>query len=377
MPDKRIGSNGGRRFLPEVEVLKAIAIILVILSHLHIYAAYNKETLRLFNPYIAYFGVSIFFFLSGLTLYGSTGRIDTLKGVAAFYRRRALRIFPLYWVALVVFMLSFLFIPSFGIFFADAYYDFSATSFIVHMAGLQSFWGRYMGGMWFIGVILLYYLAYPIIVYFSKDTKELAGIGTVLLASFVLAYYPLNVLKDGHVALFLPVFLAGVIASKIDLFNDARYGRYMMLAAMTLAFSMLAHARLFPDNAFLFTGSPLSNIVMFGLYFIISVLLAVSFAVTACWCIKQLLPVPGSRTMKLCERVSYGSYAAYVFHMQVIGILTIMLGIFVKSTLYTDIIVLSLGLPVSIASGYVLQKCMDSLLRISSLDYRHVKVKPY
>jgi peptidoglycan/LPS O-acetylase OafA/YrhL len=98
MPDRRPG------FLPALDGLRGIAIILVMLHH---FTSYRPTAgLDLILGYVFFFGwtgVDLFFVLSGFLITGVLlDSRDSARYFRTFYARRVLRIFPLYYLVLVV-----------------------------------------------------------------------------------------------------------------------------------------------------------------------------------------------------------------------------------------------------------------------------------
>jgi peptidoglycan/LPS O-acetylase OafA/YrhL len=92
-----VALRNSRHYIPELDGLRAVAVLLVITEHLH------TPVLHLAR---GHFGVVIFFILSGylitsLALYeeGERGSLS----FSGFYIRRSFRIFPLYYVVLAVY----------------------------------------------------------------------------------------------------------------------------------------------------------------------------------------------------------------------------------------------------------------------------------
>ena len=102
------GTVATRRHFASLDGYRGIAALLVILCHVALISGLNGRTASTFGPYLARadVGVAIFFVLSGFLIYRpfATAQIAGAKtmGWRAFYRRRALRILPAYWVALTV-----------------------------------------------------------------------------------------------------------------------------------------------------------------------------------------------------------------------------------------------------------------------------------
>lgn len=89
--------------------LRGVSVLFVIASHAEIWSRIGSENTAVASIFSAHVGVSIFFVLSGFLITHllireklETGSID----LRAFYARRALRIFPLYYLA--VFFLIFM-----------------------------------------------------------------------------------------------------------------------------------------------------------------------------------------------------------------------------------------------------------------------------
>lgn len=91
-------------FLPQLDGLRGIAIILVLLHHLTIYRPTSGiDELIASVPLIGWSGVDLFFVLSGFLITGIL--IDARSSpryFSSFYARRTLRIFPLYYLTIFV-----------------------------------------------------------------------------------------------------------------------------------------------------------------------------------------------------------------------------------------------------------------------------------
>src|SRR5690349_19756820 len=83
-----------------VQYLRGIAAMLVVLHHLHF------EGTQL-GPY----GVKVFFVISGFVMWHTTLLSDI--SVTAFWRRRIVRIVPLYWIFLSILIVIALFTPQY------------------------------------------------------------------------------------------------------------------------------------------------------------------------------------------------------------------------------------------------------------------------
>ena len=105
-PSAALAPPPGNPRFPLLDSMRAIAALSIVVTHSAGITAFNTD-----NPLGAYtarlnFGVTLFFLLSGFLLYRPfvAARLQGRPpiGIAAFTRRRVLRIVPAYWTALVV-----------------------------------------------------------------------------------------------------------------------------------------------------------------------------------------------------------------------------------------------------------------------------------
>jgi exopolysaccharide production protein ExoZ len=118
------------------------------------------------------YGVSIFYVLSGLTLFMVYGeRLNLLE----FYVRRFFRIFPLLWVVIFLSILIRNSHPPLNL-------------IILNVSGLFGFvkWWGYIGtGVWSIGNELVFYASFPLIIFLIQRNRSLF----LLFASLIFATY--------------------------------------------------------------------------------------------------------------------------------------------------------------------------------------------
>src|SRR6201996_9073927 len=88
-----------RKYLPELDGLRAISVLLVVSVHLHDFEAVWKWL-------AGWQGVTVFFVLSGYLITTLSLREEALRGrlsLTSFYIRRSFRIFPLYYLMLGIY----------------------------------------------------------------------------------------------------------------------------------------------------------------------------------------------------------------------------------------------------------------------------------
>ncbi|MFC7053959.1 acyltransferase family protein [Hansschlegelia quercus] len=173
--------NDGQERLVALDGLRGLAILLVMVFHLVLQYPFAASAGSLYYQLggIGWIGVDLFFVLSGFLITGIL--IDTKESpnfFSAFFVRRALRIFPLYYAALIV---IFLIAPRFGV------YDTPELRFVldrqIYFWTYMTNWGfveargaRFFNvdwlalvHFWSLAVEEQFYVAWPFVVYlFSR-----------------------------------------------------------------------------------------------------------------------------------------------------------------------------------------------------------------
>ncbi|WP_048162140.1 acyltransferase family protein, partial [Methanosarcina sp. 1.H.A.2.2] len=177
------------------DFLRALAIIMIIPAHLSnfLYSTYGKLALYAFDPYFANMGLGLFIFMSGYLIYYNNHSINSLQNAFDFYRKRLLRIYPLYWAALATFVLVFfVFAPRLnsGFVFPNSENVFGFFNIFVHVLGLQILlapaYASPMLTLYFVGLIVIFYAIYPFLIMYSKTTKRLLLSSTIVYLGFFL-----------------------------------------------------------------------------------------------------------------------------------------------------------------------------------------------
>jgi peptidoglycan/LPS O-acetylase OafA/YrhL len=168
----------------ELDALRAVAITLIVFSHLILFIKSNIFILTVnsinFVFPVWFYGLSLFFFISGFVLHYKHPTISNRQDAINFLKRRVVRIYPLYWIALAVLI-------TLGITLGmDAWNFFLVT---IYFCGLQVFFPpghEWFGLLWFVGLILLYYLIYLVLARLSNAPKLLftAVFGVPLFLSY-------------------------------------------------------------------------------------------------------------------------------------------------------------------------------------------------
>ncbi|TFG02158.1 MAG: hypothetical protein EU542_05565 [Promethearchaeota archaeon] len=200
--------------LPHLDILRIVSILIVVVL-IHIPNDYAYSFYIGLDPYIGFLlhtlGIDIamgsFVFISGFGLYlnKNNRNINTLSKASKFLKKRFLRIFPLYWIALILF-----------IFFLE-YTELDPLYLISHFFGMQMIvaplYSPPILTMWFIGIIVLYYLIFLLL-------SSLGSIKRIIPASLIILFFFvfLNVffgLVEYRFFTYYLLFILGIIAAHL------------------------------------------------------------------------------------------------------------------------------------------------------------------
>lgn len=171
-----------------LDFVRAVAVISIVITHFNARFLYLNPpmpekavlTTMIGNLYIGDWGVSLFFIISGAALMYVYGEKCELK---TFYKKRFLSIYPMFWIAyLAVFVFNYCVsrsVPGGGIPKIRFIYSILGFDGLLVTNGFQTF---YLIGEWFLGVIILIYILFPLIRKFLNEKPVL------LLAAVILLY---------------------------------------------------------------------------------------------------------------------------------------------------------------------------------------------
>lgn len=378
------------------DFLRALAIIMIIPAHLSnfLFSTLGKLVLYAFDPYFADMGLGLFIFMSGYLLYYNTSSINSVQDIISFYRKRLLRIFPLYWVALVAYILLFYVFASklnSGFVFPNASNVFNISNVLIHFIGLQILlapvYASPMITLYFIGLIIAFYTIYPFIILFSKDTKRLLFFSSISFLGFLLISNIFNII-DIRFFMFFPIFIFGILICKESSFEKSvkiakRPIIKTLLAILPVIFVLIivleSRTVLFLDPKFSFTvettssGTIGSSMVismlnsiahLIGLNYdileaIIETLLLNIFAVILCifeykFAMKFIDNNFSSSLNSAFTYIATSSYCVYLFHRPFFTLWNVGTK-FISSPILHDIIVIFVALPLLFFVSYHIQ----------------------
>ncbi|MCC6181496.1 MAG: acyltransferase [Bacteroidia bacterium] len=208
--------------LYNLDYLRGIAALGIMLYHYYSWA-FEHFKADDFMGRVGVYGVSIFYVLSGLTLYYVyyDKMKPTFREVKCFFVKRFFRIFPLLWLVTITAIILSKKAPNF----------FDVFLNLTGLFGVVSWNVTFSPWVWSIGNELVFYLFFPFFVLLTKYNKILLYLLLVLLFSFYI-YFAFFELKSNElyanqfriysnplnqVFLFLCGFLIGLLFSKKEL----------------------------------------------------------------------------------------------------------------------------------------------------------------
>ena len=182
--------------IPELDGIRGIAILMVIVYHAAQFAPHNTvETALIWAVDFAWSGVDLFFVLSGFLITGILlDTTDSPQYFSSFYGRRALRIFPLYYAILLLY-----FHVAVPLAHAAGYWP-EITSqgegwFWVYLTNWQAAVGheyKNISHFWSLAVEEQFYLVWPAVVYVVPRTRLRWICVAMMGAALVLRYILMN-----------------------------------------------------------------------------------------------------------------------------------------------------------------------------------------
>jgi peptidoglycan/LPS O-acetylase OafA/YrhL len=394
------------------DFLRALAIIMIIPAHLSnfLFSTYSKLVLYAFDPYFANMGLGLFIFISGYLLYYNNPSINSFQDICSFYKKRLLRIFPLYWVALIAYILIFSVYASkldSGFVFPNARNAFGSFNMLVHFLGLQIVlapaYASPMLTLYFIGLIIALYTVYPFIIKFSSNSKRLLFISSTIFFVLLFLSRILNII-DVRFFMFFWIFVLGILTCKENLFEKPEelvkksYAR-ILLAAFPIIFvlTVVLESRtvlfLDPDvsltvesvssgkiNSFIII-SMLSNVAnslglnYATLKFIIDTLLLNLFAILFCileyrFAVKLINDRLSSSISSVITYVASSSYCVYLFHRPFLALWDAKIN-FIQNPILHDAVTVFVALPLLFFISYHLQSFEFNLKKFISNKKTH------
>ncbi|MFN8291983.1 MAG: acyltransferase [Chitinophagaceae bacterium] len=302
--------QAGRQYYPALDGLRGVAILLVVFLHNFGFMSYF---------FFGWLGVDLFFVLSGFLitdiLLNTVGRKDFLKN---FYVRRVLRIFPLFYLAIFIFVLLLPQVKSLGL--QVDYYtknQFWLWTYLQNWLFIfkEPYGDKILLHTWSLAVEEQFYLVWPLLILlFRKPGYLLAVMITLLLltgiARYVVWSFKVEDLAYSSLYTFTRIdgLCIGAMVALLQRMNPLFLKKntlfiVLLMAAVNFGFYFINHSSGFTLPYLAFAGY-----TTFAVLFGILVYEAVSGESTI---IQRLF---NNRPLKFFGRISYG---LYVYHWPV------------------------------------------------------------
>ena len=284
-----------------LDLLRGVAILLVVLVHCQQEAKGIVPGLSWFAKEFGELGVQLFFIVSGYTMMLTFGDRLDLAAARSFYLRRVFRIAPLFWIAIVFYLLvtkgqgARNFAPD-GVGVSDVL----LTFFFLHWSSVTAYNSVVPGG-WSIAVEMQFYLLFPLLVYLFRRSN-----GPVLVYALIALVSVIGQFAADHY--LIPRMAASLPASQASLAEGMFYC-WLPRQAICFGFGILLYDYIQLKNrptfgAMFLLGASLPSV--WGAH--VALLAAFAFAV-----------LNSSVSMSWMGLFGRHSYAIYLIHFAVLS----------------------------------------------------------
>lgn len=326
----------------EFDFIRAICALWIIgFWHLPDYIN-NPEYVKVLSAPVfyqfTYCVLATFTLISGyFAFYSQFCRIDDVK---TYYKKRLIRIYPLYAFA--------------GILFGALSINANKTIPFV-LLGISEFIEPYPLTIWFIGMLIVFYLLTPVMGILKKKNVYLIIIGAVIVETIFICLK--NIGMDERTAFYWPFYCTGLCINELQKKIKNKSGYSISEYAHKILYGGVTHGSvmhdaillLFPiwlllciNNSEIFNFITLiSGIIFFGWIYILSIVMA-NYDSPIIW--------------RAINFLSYSSMCAYLFHRPILDVIIKIIG---RQNVFVSYIAL---LPIVFVVSNITQSIYDFLL---------------
>jgi len=306
-----------------VDLIRAL-LVLYVIAYLHLggYVAGGERHVHWSTPALTNVVLGTFTFLSGYVLGRWKGRTGA-RGLGCFYQRRLLRIYPLYLLALAMFVVLWL----------TDYRTAIKAVFAVSM-----FWPQPPMTLWFVTMIIVCYLLAPALIIPTRRRSLFAAL--ILWLSILLFTFAVHAVDPRMLTQFA-AFAGGIACRRFDLRGLAQQRLLTLATFFALSMAPAIAALRWPLAGAL---AAIPSVVLGPLFLL--VLTDRHFAALG--------------RHRIIVFLSYISFAAYLFHRVVFELVKRLLWPTSNGAQLT--VLLLVGLPAVIALSALVQTGYDKLL---------------
>lgn len=312
----------GRIFF--ADLLRAASILYIVgfwhlMNYTNAFPAYhNQLTIR-----ITVVILGLFVFLSGYFL--GQKKLTHKNSIKVFYVRRFLRIYPLYFVALWLFLL---------------FHFINAGVWLKSCLSISMFDGPSPPTLWFITMLLVFYLVAPLFIREAKENILVYLFLTTAVLVIMILIMMISSAGDSRIIIYFPAFVLGVYWATHDIRQDTRL--YLICAVLVFLSIILSVAvRNNPEESL--RSMPLACFTPLAIFLLIE---------------RGANHFPESR---IIYELSYAGFVMYLIHRPVY---MIMLEMYYPATADHQLIYLVfICLPLIVALSWLVQLVYDNLMQ--------------
>lgn len=338
--------NNGLTRIYEFDILRIIAAISIILTHLWYFFPVGSDI----QPIFLFFGecgLVIFFFLSGFFI--SRKPLNDRYQVIEFFTGRLKRLFPAMYIAIILYII----IELLGLGSPGWDIPINAWSVLSNLFGLQIyFYPLRFFALWYVSAIITYYLIHIFIKKASaKSFKKYILISLMvfpligLLIQINLPIYGFNI--DRRIFDYYYVFFLGAIS--FDVFESKE--RWTTVYPIVLSIGLLIFKILLKSlgyGSLLYFSLP-AAFVLFGV---------ILFMIT----IKCGLYDPIEKIPRIIKKCSYSTYSVYLLHYPLLGLIATL-------RIQNLFVFIFISIVVIFLCGFILQTGVDTILYRTRSSY--------
>ena len=395
--------NSIQEKLPEIDILRIISIMIVVLMiHIPNNYAYNYlaelsgHTGLLTHTLGIYVAMGSLTFISGfgLFLHSKNRNINSGERLITFLKRRFLRIFPLYWVALILFIII---------------YDYSSKNIfylLSHVVGLQIIFAPNYSSpiwtLWFIGVIVINYLIFIILSYLGS-LKKIIPASLIILCTFFILNSSFGLVEYRFFVYYLP-FIGGIIAGSIYTsphnkeIKEILNNQHSSVIPIIIACCMITIWTVYPylteyyystlsstyGTIYLFQiiGQEISITEFFDAIILVNmiILFFISFVLSLFYLVFRALSLilDQNKLFDVVSIIAYSTYGVYLFHRPFLEIYNNIMGEIFHINMYlkSNVYLILLSIPILFILAFLIQKVVDKgITKLNSNLDRILKFK--
>jgi len=351
----------------EFDIARALAIFLILFHHLpqHSFNFYvfhlNGHLLDIAFIYWweSHFGLGLFVFISGYILTQKNPSFKRWRDIKQFILERYIRIFPLYIIALVLFIVL-----------DDRIrHSLKICTCVLNLLGLQIIFGSNdcppLLTLWFVGLIVSYYYVFIILAKFGRSLlRFFTLVFTMLLFGWLLR--KIIGVMDERFLFFFGIFVAGILGAKYKLIEKMKLGHVILVSPLFVILVYFYVAFISPKEI----QSFLSFIGMSD--FIVKDLIILWLA-SVVFTLARVI-VRTDRYVFL-QKIAYASYGMYLFHRPVWWLMADMYN---PANMEIKALYLALlGIPLTIFISYYLQKFYDRYFETRFITKDSLRSQPF